>query len=115
MSGSEILFSGAMLQSPNYVASVEAGELVPMIALSTFRTEEEDWTWWQTADTPQDKPYPLSSQTVSGSPMALLYGRIVHTELTAVVQLILFIIHTSDMWVYKHVAYAKNPRDKTNI
>ena len=47
MSGSEILFSGAMLQSPNYVASVEAGELVPMITLSTFRTEEEDWTWWE--------------------------------------------------------------------
>ena len=38
MSGSEILFSGAMLQSPNYVASLEAGELVPMITLNTFRS-----------------------------------------------------------------------------
>ena len=37
MSGSEILFSGAMLQSPNYVASMKAGELVPMITLNTFR------------------------------------------------------------------------------
>ena len=46
MSGSHILFSGAMLQSPNYVASVAAGELVPMITLNKFRTEEEEWTWW---------------------------------------------------------------------
>ena len=46
MSGSHILFSGAMLQSPNYVASVEAGELVPQITLNKFRTEEEEWTWW---------------------------------------------------------------------
>ena len=46
MSGSHILFSGAMLQSPNYVASVAAGELVPQITLNKFRTEEEEWTWW---------------------------------------------------------------------
>ena len=46
MSGSHILFSGAMLQSPNYVASVAAGELVPMITLNKFRTEEEEWSWW---------------------------------------------------------------------
>ena len=46
MSGSNILYSGAMLQSPNYVASVKAGELVPQITLNFFRTEEEEWTWW---------------------------------------------------------------------
>jgi len=46
MSGSNILFSGAMLKSPNYVASVEAGELVPQITLNYFKTAEEEWTWW---------------------------------------------------------------------
>ena len=46
MSGSNILYSGAMLQSPNYVASVKAGELVPMITLNRFRTEEEEWSLW---------------------------------------------------------------------
>ena len=44
MSGSEILFSGTMLPSPNYEASVEAGELVPQITLNKFRTEEKVWT-----------------------------------------------------------------------
>ena len=49
MKGSEILFSGAMLKSPNYVASVEAGELVPMITLNRFETEEEEWSYWELA------------------------------------------------------------------
>ena len=47
MRGSEVLYSGAMLRSPNYVASVEAGELVPMITLNKFNTEEEEWSWWE--------------------------------------------------------------------
>ena len=47
MKGSEVLFSGAMLKSPNYVASVEAGELVPMITLNRFETEEEEWSYWE--------------------------------------------------------------------
>jgi len=47
MRGSEFLYSGAMLQSPNYVASVEAGELVPMTTLNKFDSEEEEWSWWE--------------------------------------------------------------------
>ena len=47
LSGSSVLFSGAMLQSPNYVASVKAGELVPQITLNKFDSDEEEWTWWE--------------------------------------------------------------------
>ena len=47
LSGPSVLFSGAMLQSPNYVASVQAGELVPQITLNKFNTDEEEWTWWE--------------------------------------------------------------------
>ena len=47
LSGENVLFSGAMLQSPNYVASVKAGELVHMITLNKFDTEEEEWNWWE--------------------------------------------------------------------
>ena len=47
MSGSSILYSGAMLKSPNYVDSVEKGELVPSITLNKFNTDEEEWTWWE--------------------------------------------------------------------
>ena len=47
LSGSSVLFSGAMLQSPNYVASVEAGELVPQITLNKFSSDDEEWTWWE--------------------------------------------------------------------
>ena len=36
-----------MLQSPNYAASVEAGELVPQITLNKFSSEEEEWSWWE--------------------------------------------------------------------
>ena len=36
-----------MLKSPNYVDSVEKGELVPSITLNKFNTDEEEWTWWE--------------------------------------------------------------------
>ena len=36
-----------MLQSPNYAASVAAGELVPQITLNKFSSEEEEWSWWE--------------------------------------------------------------------
>lgn len=36
-----------MLESPNYVASVENGELVPMLTLNKFNTPEEEWTTWE--------------------------------------------------------------------
>ena len=37
-----------MLESPNYLASVENGELVPSTTLNKFATEEEEWTLAET-------------------------------------------------------------------
>ena len=36
-----------MLDSPNYVASKEKGELVPMVTLNKFDNEEDEWSWWE--------------------------------------------------------------------
>ena len=36
-----------MLDSPNYVASKEKGELVPMVTLNKFDNVEDEWTWWE--------------------------------------------------------------------
>ena len=47
MSGPQVLYSGKMLEPPNYLASVEKGELVPQLTLNKFATEEEEWTWWE--------------------------------------------------------------------
>ena len=47
MSGPQVLYSGKMLEPPNYLASLEAGELVPQLTLNKFATEEEEWTWWE--------------------------------------------------------------------
>ena len=47
MSGAQVLYSGKMLEPPNYLASVEADELVPQLTLNKFATEEEEWTWWE--------------------------------------------------------------------
>merc|ERR1712176_418019 len=47
LSGSNVLYSGRMLESPNYLASVEAGELVPQLTLNKFTSETEEWTWWE--------------------------------------------------------------------
>jgi len=44
-SGSKVLYSGKMLESPNYLASVEKGELVPSVTLNKFATVEEEWTF----------------------------------------------------------------------
>jgi len=46
-SGSEVLFSGKMLESPNYLASVAAGELQPMTTLNKFGTVEEEWSFFE--------------------------------------------------------------------
>jgi len=46
-SGSQVLFSGKMLESPNYLASVAAGELQPMTTLNGFDSPDEEWTWWE--------------------------------------------------------------------
>jgi len=47
MDGENVLYSGKMVESPNYVASVANGELVPMLTLNKFNTEEEEWTTWE--------------------------------------------------------------------
>ena len=44
----QVLYSGKMLESPNYLASVENGELVPSTTLNKFATEEEEWTLAET-------------------------------------------------------------------
>ena len=41
----QVLYSGKMLESPNYVASREQGELVPSMTLNKFETKEEEWSW----------------------------------------------------------------------
>merc|ERR1719369_1939266 len=46
-SGSKVLFSGRMLEPPNYLESVAAGELQPMFTLSKFATAEEEWSLWE--------------------------------------------------------------------
>jgi len=46
-SGSQVLFSGKMLESPNYLASLAAGELQPMFTLSKFASAEEEWSMWE--------------------------------------------------------------------
>ncbi len=38
-----MLFSGKMLESNNYLASVEKGELVPQLTLNEFVDKEHDW------------------------------------------------------------------------
>ena len=43
--GLQVLYSGKMLESPNYVASREQGELVPSMTLNKFETKEEEWSW----------------------------------------------------------------------
>jgi len=47
LDGPKVLYSGKMLDSPNYVASKEKGELVPMVTLNKFDNEEDEWTWWE--------------------------------------------------------------------
>ena len=39
------VLSGKMLESPNYLASVAAGELVPQLTLNRFSSPEEEWSW----------------------------------------------------------------------
>ena len=39
----KVLFSGKMLESPNYLASVESGELTPQLTLGEFKDTAEEW------------------------------------------------------------------------
>ena len=36
-----------MLETPNYLASVAAGELGPQLTLNRFSSPEEEWSWWE--------------------------------------------------------------------
>lgn len=36
-----------MLESPNYVASKDKGELVPQLTLNKFDNPEDEWSWWE--------------------------------------------------------------------
>jgi len=45
--GDQVLFSGKMLEPPNYLASVAAGELVPQRTLNKFANPEDEWKLWE--------------------------------------------------------------------
>jgi len=47
ISGSKVLYSGKMLESPNYLASKERGEMVPMMTLNKFADPKDEWNWWE--------------------------------------------------------------------
>lgn len=36
-----------MLESPNYVASKDKGELVPQLTLNKFDNPDDEWSWWE--------------------------------------------------------------------
>jgi carotenoid cleavage dioxygenase-like enzyme len=44
MDGDKVLFSGKMLEPPNYLDSVAKGELVPMLTLNKFANDDDEWT-----------------------------------------------------------------------
>lgn len=41
----KVLFSGKMLEPPNYLDSVKKGELTPQMTLNRFNTKAEEWTF----------------------------------------------------------------------
>merc|ERR1711936_234787 len=45
--GSRVLYSGKMLEPPNYLASVKKGELVPQMTLNKFAHPEDEWSFWE--------------------------------------------------------------------
>jgi len=45
--GEQVVFSGRMLESPNYLASVAAGELAPQTTLNAFTNVEDEWSFWE--------------------------------------------------------------------
>jgi len=47
--GSRVLFSGKMLETPLYKASVKKGELVPQMTLNKFANPADEWSWFELA------------------------------------------------------------------
>ena len=43
--GSRVLFSGKMLETPLYLASVKKGELVPQMTLNKFANPDDEWSF----------------------------------------------------------------------
>merc|ERR1712179_279007 len=43
----KVLYSGRMVEVPNYLESLDKGELVPQDTLCKFDKEEEEWTFWE--------------------------------------------------------------------
>ena len=43
LNGSQVYFSGKMIESTTYVDSVKAGELVPQILLNPFPNPDDEW------------------------------------------------------------------------
>lgn len=48
--GDKVLFSGKMLESDNYMASVEKGEIAPQLTLNQFVDKENDWNLLEEAE-----------------------------------------------------------------
>jgi len=45
--GSRVLFSGKMLESPNYLKSLKKGELIPMMTFNYFDNPEDEWSFFE--------------------------------------------------------------------
>jgi len=46
----KVLFSGAMIKTPLYLASEAKGELVPQMTMNKFKTAEEEWSMMEKLD-----------------------------------------------------------------
>ena len=45
--GSRVLYSGKMLETPNYLKSVKKGELVPQMTFNYFDNPEDEWSFFE--------------------------------------------------------------------
>jgi len=45
--GSRVLYSGKMLEPPNYLKSVKKGELVPQMTFNKFENSADEWSFWE--------------------------------------------------------------------
>lgn len=48
--GSKVLYSGKMLETPNYLASKKKGELTPQITLMPFADPSEEWSFFEKSE-----------------------------------------------------------------
>jgi len=45
--GSRVLFSGKMLETPNYLESQKKGELIPQMTFNYFDNPDDEWSFWE--------------------------------------------------------------------